>query len=98
MKSMCYFHCTPCIEVHPCEVFSFWQVLDDGRVTDSQGRTVSFKNTIIIMTSNLGSHVILEGVASNPEAVKETVMQLVWQCHTTRFSCLSLWKPCDAVL
>ncbi|KAK9844153.1 hypothetical protein WJX81_006180 [Elliptochloris bilobata] len=53
------------------------QVLDDGRVTDSQGRTISFKNTIIIMTSNLGSHVILEGVASNPEAVKETVMQLV---------------------
>ena len=52
-------------------------MLDDGRVTDSQGRTVSFKNTIIIMTSNLGSHVILEGVASNPEAVKETVMQLV---------------------
>ena len=66
------------------------QVLDDGRVTDSQGRTVSFKNTIIIMTSNLGSHVILEGVASNPEALKETVMQLVRQCHNTSFSCLCL--------
>ena len=57
------------------------QVLDDGRVTDSQGRTVSFKNTIIIMTSNLGSQVILEGVASDPEAVKETVMQMVRPCR-----------------
>jgi len=56
------------------------QVLDDGRVTDSQGRTVSFKNAIIIMTSNLGSAAILEGVASNPEAVKETVMQLARPC------------------
>ena len=61
-------------------------MLDDGRVTDSQGRTVSFKNTIIIMTSNLGSHVILEGVASDPGAVKETVMQLVR--HNTTLSCL----------
>ena len=57
------------------------QVLDDGRVTDSQGRTVSFKNTIIIMTSNLGSQVILEGVASDPGAVKETVMQMVPPCR-----------------
>jgi ATP-dependent Clp protease ATP-binding subunit ClpB len=38
------------------------QVLDDGRITDSQGRTVDFKNTIIIMTSNLGSDIILEGI------------------------------------
>jgi len=38
------------------------QVLDDGRITDSQGRTVDFKNTIIIMTSNLGSHLLLEGL------------------------------------
>lgn len=38
------------------------QVLDDGRITDSQGRTVDFKNTIIIMTSNLGSEALLDGI------------------------------------
>ena len=43
------------------------QVLDDGRITDSQGRTVDFKNTIIIMTSNLGSDIILDGIESNGE-------------------------------
>ena len=43
------------------------QVLDDGRITDSQGRTVDFKNTIIIMTSNLGSDYILEGIQDNGE-------------------------------
>ena len=54
------------------------QILDDGRVTDSQGRTVSFKNTIIIMTSNLGSAAILEGMAtSDHERVRETVMAMV---------------------
>ena len=53
------------------------QVLDDGRITDSQGRTVDFKNTIIIMTSNLGSAHLLEGIDENgdinPEA-EELVM------------------------
>lgn len=54
------------------------QILDDGRVTDSQGRTVSFKNTILIMTSNLGSQAILEGMsAGQREAVKDTVMSMV---------------------
>ena len=43
------------------------QVLDDGRITDSQGRTVDFKNTIIILTSNLGSQFILEGINVNGE-------------------------------
>jgi len=38
------------------------QVLDDGRITDSQGRTVDFKNTILIMTSNIGAHYLLEGI------------------------------------
>ena len=42
-------------------------MLDDGRVTDSQGRTVDFKNTIIIMTSNLGSDIILDGIDKNGE-------------------------------
>ena len=54
------------------------QILDDGRVTDSQGRTVSFKNTIIIMTSNLGSAAILEGMAARDQGrVRDTVMALV---------------------
>ena len=45
------------------------QILDDGRITDSQGRTVDFKNTIIIMTSNLGSDYILEGHSDSEEMV-----------------------------
>ena len=49
-------------KAHP-DVFNvLLQVLDDGRITDSQGRTVDFKNTVIIMTSNLGSDIILEGI------------------------------------
>ncbi len=52
-------------KAHP-DVFNLLlQVLDDGRVTDSQGRTVDFKNTIIIMTSNLGSDIILDGITEN---------------------------------
>lgn len=47
------------------------QILDDGRITDSQGRTVDFKNTIIIMTSNLGSEYILESVNNSDELVME---------------------------
>ncbi|MCR4887811.1 MAG: ATP-dependent chaperone ClpB [Ruminococcus sp.] len=54
-------------KAHP-DVFNILlQVLDDGRITDSQGRTVDFKNTIIILTSNLGSPYILEGIDSNGE-------------------------------
>jgi ATP-dependent Clp protease ATP-binding subunit ClpB len=54
-------------KAHP-DVFNILlQVLDDGRVTDSQGRTVDFKNTIIIMTSNLGSDIILDGIDKNGE-------------------------------
>ena len=52
-------------KAHP-DVFNILlQVLDDGRITDSQGRTVDFKNTIIIMTSNLGSQYLLDGVQSD---------------------------------
>ncbi len=43
------------------------QILDDGRVTDSQGRTVDFKNTVIIMTSNIGSQHLLEGISPEGE-------------------------------
>ena len=49
-------------KAHP-DVFNvLLQVLDDGRITDSQGRTVDFKNTIIILTSNLGSQFLLDGI------------------------------------
>ena len=58
-------------KAHP-DVFNvLLQVLDDGRITDSQGRTVDFKNTILIMTSNLGSEYILDGIQDgdiSPEA------------------------------
>ena len=58
-------------KAHP-DVFNILlQVLDDGRITDSQGRTVDFKNTIIILTSNLGSEYILEGINDKGEISKE---------------------------
>ena len=60
------------------------QILDDGRLTDSKGRTVDFKNTVIIMTSNIGSHLILEGIM-NFEAVKESVMELMKQHFKPEF-------------
>ena len=58
-------------KAHP-DVFNILlQVLDDGRITDSQGRTVDFKNTIIILTSNLGSNVILEGIGPDGKLSEE---------------------------
>ncbi|PTY08292.1 ATP-dependent chaperone ClpB [Opitutaceae bacterium EW11] len=65
------------IEKAHADVFNvLLQVLDDGRITDSQGRTVDFKNTIIIMTSNIGSRFLLEGVTGDtiPDTVRESVM------------------------
>ena len=67
-------------KAHP-DVFNvLLQVLDDGRITDSQGRTVDFKNTIIIMTSNLGSAHLLEGIDENgdinPEAEERVMNEL----------------------
>ena len=53
------------------------QVLDDGRITDSQGRTVDFKNTILIMTSNIGANHLLDGIQEDgtiEEAVEKTVL------------------------
>ncbi len=67
-------------KAHP-DVFNvLLQVLDDGRITDSQGRTVDFKNTIIIMTSNLGSGELLEGIAEDgtiAQPAEERVMEEV---------------------
>ncbi len=60
-------------KAHP-DVFNILlQMLDDGRITDSQGRTVDFKNTIIIMTSNLGSSYLLEGIDANGEITQKAV-------------------------
>lgn len=63
-------------KAHP-DVFNILlQVLDDGRITDSQGRTVDFKNTIIIMTSNLGSAYLLEGIGENGEITPSATAQV----------------------
>ncbi len=65
-------------KAHP-DVFNvLLQVLDDGRITDSQGRTVDFKNTIIILTSNLGSDIILEGIDDSGE-INEDSRKMVEQ-------------------
>ena len=75
-------------KAHP-DVFNLLlQVLDDGRITDSQGRTVDFKNTILILTSNLGSEFLLNGIRSDgtidPEA-KEQVQQLLRRSFRPEF-------------
>ena len=64
-------------KAHP-DVFNvLLQVLDDGRMTDGQGRTVDFKNTVIIMTSNLGSHEIQSMVGEGKDAIRSAVMAQV---------------------
>ena len=67
------------IEKAHADVFNILlQVLDDGRLTDGQGRTVDFRNTVIVMTSNIGSHLIQEmGPTHTYEEIKTTVMRLV---------------------
>ena len=68
-------------KAHP-DVFNILlQILDDGRVTDSQGRTVDFKNTIIIMTSNLGSQFLLDGINDNGEIEQSAKDQVMAQLH-----------------
>ena len=75
-------------KAHP-DVFNvLLQVLDDGRITDSQGRTVDFKNTVIILTSNLGSGAILEGINANGEINEEarnTVSELLKRSFRPEF-------------
>ena len=75
-------------KAHP-DVFNvLLQVLDDGRITDSQGRTVDFKNTILILTSNLGSQELLDGIRDNGEidpAAKERVMALLRRSFRPEF-------------
>ena len=75
-------------KAHP-DVFNILlQVLDDGRITDSQGRTVDFKNTIIIMTSNLGSDYLLEGIDENGEisqSARDSVSALLTRTFRPEF-------------
>ena len=75
-------------KAHP-DVFNvLLQVLDDGRITDSQGRTVDFKNTIIIMTSNLGSDIILDGIKDNGEIsedARESISMLLKRSFRPEF-------------
>jgi ATP-dependent Clp protease ATP-binding subunit ClpB len=70
-------------KAHP-EVFNvFLQILDDGRLTDGQGRVVDFKNVIIIMTSNLGSDLILE--TERPEVLRDSLAELLKQTFRPEF-------------
>ncbi|MBN8492009.1 MAG: ATP-dependent chaperone ClpB [Burkholderiales bacterium] len=72
-------------KAHP-DVFNvLLQVLDDGRLTDGQGRTVDFKNTVIVMTSNLGSHLIMQMAGQDSELIREAVMGEVKQHFRPEF-------------
>ena len=62
-------------KAHPDVLNVLLQVLDDGRLTDNKGRVVNFKNTIIIMTSNMGSHIIQENFENVTEKNKEEVVE-----------------------
>lgn len=63
-------------KAHPDVFNTLLQVLDDGRITDSQGRLIDFKNTIIILTSNLGSDLILDGIDKDGNISKEAENQV----------------------
>jgi len=75
------------VEKAHADVFNvLLQVLDDGRLTDGQGRTVDFRNTVIVMTSNLGSHLIQEMAGEeNYDAMKNAVMEVVGQHFRPEF-------------
>jgi len=74
-------------KAHPKVFETLLQVLDDGRMTDGQGHTVNFRNTIIIMTSNLGAPLIAEQVASGRfDVVKETIIHQITQMMKQRIS------------
>ena len=72
-------------KAHP-DVFNvLLQLLDDGRLTDGQGRTVDFRNTVVIMTSNIGSHIIQEMALKDPQGMKQRVMEEVVQHFRPEF-------------
>ena len=72
-------------KAHPDVFNTLLQVLDDGRLTDSKGRTVNFKNTIIIMTSNLGSQLFANAPTEKLEETKQEVLQLLRQTIRPEF-------------
>jgi ATP-dependent Clp protease ATP-binding subunit ClpB len=74
-------------KAHPEVLNVLLQLLDDGRLTDSKGRTVDFKNTVVIMTSNIGSHYIAEGAASGEltEGVRRQVTEALRQHFRPEF-------------
>ena len=72
-------------KAHPDVFNTLLQVLDDGRLTDSKGRTVNFKNTIIIMTSNLGSQLFANAPTEKLEETKQQVLQLLRQTIRPEF-------------
>jgi len=71
-------------KAHPDVFDVLLQVLDDGRLTDGQGRTVDFRNTILILTSNIGSHYLVDPTLA-PEKARESVLALVRQCFKPEF-------------
>ncbi|MFU8780752.1 MAG: ATP-dependent chaperone ClpB [Kiritimatiellia bacterium] len=84
-------------KAHP-DVFNILlQILDDGRLTDNQGRTVNFKNTIVIMTSNLGSTLLLDGIGKDG-SLREETREGVWQMLKTHFRPEFLNRVDDTVL
>ncbi|MEU8270391.1 ATP-dependent chaperone ClpB [Sphaerisporangium sp. NPDC049002] len=86
------------IEKAHADVFNILlQVLDDGRLTDAQGRTVDFRNTVIIMTSNIGSHYLLDGVTSTGE-IEPEARELVMAELRSRFRPEFLNRIDDTVL
>jgi ATP-dependent Clp protease ATP-binding subunit ClpB len=72
-------------KAHP-DVFNILlQVLDEGRLTDGQGRTVDFRNTVLIMTSNLGSHIILENQGKDKKETEKKVLELLQKTFRPEF-------------
>jgi ATP-dependent Clp protease ATP-binding subunit ClpB len=84
-------------KAHPDVFNTLLQVLDDGRLTDAQGRTVDFRNTVIIMTSNIGSQYLLDGVTSDGE-IKSDARDLVMGELRARFRPEFLNRLDDIVL
>ncbi len=73
-------------KAHPDVLNILLQVLEDGRLTDGQGRTIDFRNTLIILTSNLGSHILAEPIkGESPDAVRDQVMNVVKQAFRPEF-------------
>jgi len=72
-------------KAHPDVFNTLLQILDDGRLTDGQGREINFKNTVVIMTSNIGSPIIQEFAGKDPDKMKEGVMEALRQRFRPEF-------------